>query len=287
MPTVMAVVPTHNRQALTLRFLEQMRQQTYPALKVVVADANSSDGTPAAIRQQFPATVVLAAGDRDFWAGATNLGVRYALKYGADYVLTINDDAVIQPDHVERLVALAERHGCSILGSQINYLAERDRVWSLGTYTAWGTQDFLRLAYGDTDQAHLPTAVTQAEVILVDALPGNGVLVHHSVYSRIGLYKARVLPHYHADSELVMRAAIKGIAAYVTPQVVLYNDFSAPQKQLPLRGLQGLTYTLGHPKSHLYLPAIAYILGRYCPLSEKLATLMALGQRFLRMRSYS
>jgi GT2 family glycosyltransferase len=281
----MAVVPVRNRKAITLRFLEQMAQQTYPALRLVVVDANSSDGTAAAVGQRFPAVTLLAAGDRDFWAGATNRGVRHALAQGADYILTINDDAVVEPDHVARLVALAHRHGCAILGNQINYLADRDRLWGLGTFTAWGTPDFLRLAHAEARQADLPLAVAQAEVLPVEALPGNGVLLHHSVYRRVGLYNAALLPHYHADSELIMRAVGRGIAAYVTPQVVLYNDFSARQKRLPLGSLGGLLYSLGHPKSHLYLPAVAYIFARYCPTRHKLATLRALGRRFVALRS--
>lgn len=282
-PTVIAVVPTRNRQALTLRFLDQMASQTYPALQVVIVDANSSDGTPAAISQRFPAVVVQSARDRDFWSGATNIGVHYALDAGADYVLTINDDAVVEPDYVERLVALAQRYRCQILGSQINYLAERDRIWALGTYTAWGTQIFLRLAYSDTAEQSLNAEVIAADIIPVDALPGNGVLVHHSVYRRIGLYNHTFLPHYHADSEWVMRAVRQNIAAYVTPQVVVYNDFSVQQKWLTLDSLRGLVYTFGHPKSHLYLPSVLYILGRYCPWDQKIPTLMALAQRFLAM----
>ncbi|WOD40416.1 glycosyltransferase family 2 protein [Nodosilinea sp. E11] len=283
-PKVALVVPTHNRKAKTLRFLTQIADQTYGALQVIVVDAGSRDGTPEAVNQQFPLTVVLPVNAQNFWAGATNAGVSYALKAGCDYVLTINDDAVVQPDHVERLVNLAEHLRIRILGNQINYLADRDRIWSLGTYTAWGTQDFLRLAHSDASQRDLAPEVAEATVITVDALPGNGVLIHHSVYRQIGLYNAIFLPHYHADSELVMRAVGQGISAYVTPQVVLYNDFSAAQKQLSLGSVRGLAYALGHKKSHLYLPALLYIFCRYCPLRQKGRTLKALGQRFGQMR---
>lgn len=283
-PTVTAVVPTRNRQALTLRFLGQMAAQTYRPLAVVLVDAHSSDGTPEVVRQRYPSVAVLAARDRDFWAGATNQGVRYALATGTDYVLTINDDAVVEPDYLERLVAIAQAHDGQILGSQINYLADQNRIWALGSYTTWGTQDFLRLAYADQPQDQRPPAVAQAPLVAVDALPGNGVLIHRSVYRRIGLYRAGLLPHYHADSEFVMRAIRHGIPAYVTPQAIVYNDFSPQQKQLPLRSLRGLAYTFGHPKSHLYLPAVAYLFLRYCPLAQKWPTLRALGQRFRGMQ---
>ena len=251
---------------------------------MVVVDANSSDGTVEAIRRQHPKVTVLAAGDRDFWAGATNLGVRRALAAGTDYVLTINDDAVVPADYVERMVALAQRHGCGILGSRIDLLAEAGRIWALGTRTDWGTDRFLRLAHHDELASQLDPALASAEVLPAEAMPGNGVLIRQDVFARVGLYDARWLPHYHADSEWVMRAVGQGIDARVTPAVVVLNDFSDEQKRLPLGSLRGLLFTFFHPKSHLYLPAVAAILWRYCPTAQRWPTLRALARRFLRMK---
>ncbi|MCP9834046.1 MULTISPECIES: glycosyltransferase family 2 protein [unclassified Cyanobium] len=285
LPLVTAVVPTRNRRELSLRFLARMAAQTYSALRIVVVDANSSDGTVAAIRQQHPHVTVLKAGDRDFWAGATNRGVRQALAAGTDYVLTINDDAVVPADYVARMVALAQLHSCAILGSRIDLLAEPGRIWALGTSTDWGTERFLRLAHHDDLASQLEPAVAQAEVMEAEAMPGNGVLIGQDVFRRVGLYDAVWLPHYHADSEWVMRAVRRGFAAKVTPAIVVLNDFGEVQKRLPLGSLRGLLFTFFHPKSHLYLPAVAAILWRYCPPAQRWPTLMALGGRFLRMKS--
>lgn len=284
LPLVTAVVPTRNRRQTTLRFLAAMAGQTHGALRVVVVDANSSDGTVAAIRRQHPKVTVVAAGDRDFWAGATNRGVRRALAAGTDYVLTINDDAVVPADYVERMVALAQRHGCGILGSRIDLLAEPGRIWALGTRTDWGTDRFLRLSHHDELASQLDPALAAAEVLPAEAMPGNGVLIRREVFGRVGLYDARWLPHYHADSEWVMRAVRRGVEARVTPGVVVLNDFGDEQKRLPLGSLRGLLFTFFHPRSHLYLPAVAAILWRYCPPAQRWPTLRALAGRFLRMK---
>lgn len=284
-PVVTAVVPTRNRRELSLRFLERMAAQTHRALRIVVVDAHSSDGTVAAIRQRHPQVTVIEAGDRDFWAGATNRGVSQALEAGTDYVLTINDDAVVPDDYVTRMVALAQRHRCSILGSQINLLNEPERIWALGTATAWGTPDILRLLQHGLLQHDLEPRLACAEVLPVDALAGNGVLIEQDVYRRVGFYDATWLPHYHADTEWVMRAVRSGIDVWVTPRIVLLNDFAPAQKRLPLNSLRGLAYSFLHPKSHLYLPALIAILVRYCPAGQRGSTLAALGRRFLRMRS--
>jgi GT2 family glycosyltransferase len=141
----------------------------------------------------------------------------------------------------------------------------------------------LRLGHhGQLNEQREPAVATSA-LLRVDALPGNGVLWHRSVLQDIGLFNDRLLPHYHADSELVMRAVASGIPAWVTPQLVVLNDFSPRQKELPLGSLRGLLWTLAHPKSHLYMPAVLYLLWRYCPSRRKAATLLALLRRFLNM----
>lgn len=284
MPMVTAVVPTRNRRSITLRFLARMAVQSHGALRVVIVDANSSDGTVAAIHQSYPDVTVLDVGDWDFWTGATNRGVRQALTVGTDYVLTINDDALVPEDYVERMVALALRHGCEILGSRIDLLSESGRVWSLGTRTDWGSNSFLRLVHHDMLVSQLDPAVINAEILDAEALPGNGVLIRQDVFRRVGLYDSFWLPHYHADSEWVMRARKLGIPAKVTPSVVLSNDFTDEQKKLPLRSARGLLFTFFHPRSHLYLPAVLTIICRYCPAKQRLSTVLALTNRFFKMR---
>jgi GT2 family glycosyltransferase len=261
--------------------MNKLVQQSYPLLKVIVVDSNSSDGTADAVRQTYPDTTVLSGSDRDFWAGATNIGLRHALQAGSEWVLTINDDAVIEKDYAERLLAIAKRNNCLILGSQINHLSEPELIWALGTFTTWGGSELLRLGWHGALNRELGAHWQISETIPVDALPGNGVLVHNSVFRRIGLYNNYMLPHYHADSELIMRAAATGIRAWATPRVILLNDFSPKQKKPPLGGLRGIAWSLFHPKSHLYLPALLYIWVRYCPSSQRVPTAILLILRFL------
>ncbi len=283
-PNVAAIVPTFNRQAKLLRFLDLIQQQTYPNLQIIVVDSGSIDGTPDLVRERFPQVTLVQVSDREFWAGATNAGIKVALGRQVEFIFTINDDAVIQPEHIQQLVNLAQKYQLAILGNRIDYLTPEDKVWSLGTYSAWGTDRFLKIAYNDIDLANIPRNVLAQELISVDALPGNGVLIRRDVFDRIGLYNTRFCPHYHADSELIMRAQQVGIKAYLAPEIVLQNDFSNDQKQMPIRSLAGLKYIFFNPKSHLFMPAILYLIWQYCPLDRKVATLSRLLTRFQNMK---
>ncbi len=283
--TVAAIIPTFNRKDKLSRFLDLILAQTYPNLQIIVVDSSSSDGTVDLVKTQFSQVTLIEVSDREFWTGATNAGVKWALKQKIDFILTINDDAVIDPDYISKLVNLAEKYQLSILGNRIDYLAPKDRIWSLGTYSDWGTDRFLKIAYNDVNLADLDPAILEQELIAVDTLPGNGVLIGADVFNKIGLYNAKFCPHYHGDSELIMRAKKVGIEAWIAPQIVLANDFNNDQKKLPHRTFTGLQYVFFNPKSHLFMIAILYLIWKYCPKSKQISTLWSLLQRLKKMES--
>lgn len=284
-PTVAAIVPTFNRKDKLCRFLDLALAQTYPNLQIIIVDSSSSDGTAELVRERFPQVTLIHVSDREFWTGATNAGVRLALDRQVDFILTINDDAIISNGHVTRLVNLAQKYQLSILGNRIDYLMPKDRVWSLGTYSDWGTDRFLKIAYNDTNLSEIEPSILDRELILVETLPGNGVLIDTTVFKKIGLYNANFCPHYHGDSELIMRANKVGFEAWVAPNIVLVNDFSNNQKQLPRKTLAGLKYIFFNPKSHLFAISVLYLIWKYCPVSKQFITLWNLVRRFKNIKA--
>lgn len=286
LPTVAAIIPTFNRKDKLCRFLELILAQTYPNLQIIVVDSSSTDGTIDLVQKRFPQVTLVQVSNRQYWTGATNAGIKVALDRQVDFIFTINDDAIITPDHVEKLVELAERYQLSILGNRIDYLIPVDFVWSLGTYSDWGTDRFLKIAYNDTNIDDVPSGILKKELIAVDALPGNSVLIRSNVFRQVGLYNARFCPHYHGDSEFIMRAKKNGIEAWLSPQIVSINDFGNDQKRLPTTStITSLKYIFFNPKSHLFMLPIFYLIWHYCPRSQQLPTLWLLLKRFQRMRS--
>ena len=278
-PKVAAIIPTRDRKDKLFRFLDQFSQQTYTNLQIIIVDSNSTDGTREDIANRFPQVKLICVSDRKYWAGATNAGIKAALKDGCEYILTINDDSVVELNHVERMVEIAQKNQVLILGNCINYLSNPNLIWSLGTSNHWGTANFLSLNYHDCKIEELPIEVRGKELVAVDALAGNGVLIHQQVFTEIGLYNEIFLPHYHADSEITLRAKKKGINVFASPSIVLLNDFHVDQKKLSLKNLKGIMYAFFHKKSHVFLLPLIYIFIRYCPNSKKIFTFWKLIQR--------
>lgn len=269
---IAAIVPCHNRRDKTLRFLQVFLTQTYPDLDLILVDANSQDGTAQAIQSQAPETIILSVSEDCYWTAATNAGIRYALDHGYDYILTINDDCLIAPDYVDTLVKLAKKFSLLILGSRIEHLSQPGLLCGLGIFPNWVTSLFSH-RYKDQWFDRLPLHVQESEILKTDGLPGNGTLIHRSVFERIGLYEERHLPHYLSDVELIIRAKRSGIQAWVTPQAIIRDDFPTPNQRVSEQSAPKITqfwaefrYIFFHTRSGGKLSARFYIILHYCPL---------------------
>ncbi len=75
--------------------------------------------TPPMANLEDGLLVVMGTSENLGFSGGCNLGIRYALKLGADYVLLLNNDACISPDAMTHLVNVAEKSDAAIIGAQV------------------------------------------------------------------------------------------------------------------------------------------------------------------------
>jgi GT2 family glycosyltransferase len=251
-PRVAVVVPVHGRLPKTLRFIESFRRVEYDSYELVIVDDASPDDTAAVLARDHPGVTVLPGDGKLWWTGGTNLGVRYAFDHGFGYVLTINNDTCHRPDFLRHLVETAERHGRCIVGSRIHYLDPPGRVWGVGGASDWRRGDIVGVRDRDADEAEL---LARPNPVEVELLTGCGTLVPTACYREVGLYDGRMFPHYHADSELTLRAARRGWRILVDLRAVVFVDESNPTWRKSL-------FWLGSPM--YWRPLLAMHL-RYCP----------------------
>lgn len=79
-------------------------------VQTLVIDNASNDGTVEYIRAHFPDIHLIESKENLGFGRANNLGMRYALDNGADYVFLLNQDAWIEPNTIGELVRIAEKY---------------------------------------------------------------------------------------------------------------------------------------------------------------------------------
>lgn len=105
---ISVVIVSWNAKAYLLECLESVLRQ-YPAdqLEVIVVDNASSDGSPDAVRDKYPAVKLICNTSNDGFAKGNNIGIRAS---SGEYLFLVNSDVVVSDGCFEKLVCYMDDH---------------------------------------------------------------------------------------------------------------------------------------------------------------------------------
>lgn len=222
-PSIAIVVLNWNNARDTMACLDSLAQLDYPDPWLIVVDNGSDDDSVAQIRAAHPDVTLLDTGANLGYAGGNNVGVKYALAAGADYVCILNNDVVVEPDFLAPL--LAALHSQPNVGIVTPLVAERtaagEHVWALGSAVNWRTAAVTRQHAGS---AVIPwRGRTPFDVEIAS---GAAMLVKRAVFEQVGLMdEAFFLYFEEVDWSLKVRQ--HGYRILAVPSSVVWHEVSA------------------------------------------------------------
>jgi GT2 family glycosyltransferase len=220
-PRVTIVVLNWNGRDDTLDCLGSLVSLEYPNHETIVVDNGSHDGSVAAVKDRFPQLEVVETGKNLGYAEGNNVGIRIALERGADYVLLLNNDTIVDSRMLEVLIAAAEQ--CpegGFFGPTILRHGEGARIWSAGVRWHEAEMEFRHV---EEDATGLADA---RGVAVTDYVCGCALLVRTSVLRRIGLLDPSFFLTFE-ESDLCYRGRRVGIASYIAPRARIWHKISA------------------------------------------------------------
>ena len=219
----------------TLECLESLRQLDYDHYTVVVVDNGSTDGSERQIRAAYPEVPFLQTGENLGYAGGNNVGIRYALEHGAEFVWLLNNDTVVAPDSLDRLVASLRDEAVGIVGSVLLYYHDRDtgkRVDLSNNVQFNGGRIFWRS--GETHSyCVLGQRVDTSRDIPTEYVHGASMLVRRAVFDQIGLIPEFYFLNYE-ESDFCVQAGRKGWKMVVNPRAIVWHKVGSSMGQLSL-----------------------------------------------------
>ena len=207
MGTVSAIIPTWNRADLLERILTNLSRQRRRPDQIIVVDNGSADASPL-IAREFPVDLIVFPENRGF-AVAVNEGIRRST---GDWILILNNDVVLEPCWLERLLTSAEQeNACFAVGKLLrpNDTSLIDGSWDLISRAAYAW----RCGFEKRDGAVWSTKRRIAFA------PMTAALFHRRVFDRIGLLETR-FESYYEDVDLGVRCALAGLDGIYDPAAI-------------------------------------------------------------------
>lgn len=220
--TVAAVVLNYGTPHQTAVAVEMLRRSNTRPAPLIVVDNGDGVECGAALAAFGTDVTIVATGANLGFSGGCNAGIREALNAGATAVLLVNSDVIVPPDCVTRLMeSLARQSQPGIVGPIVRSRAWPDRVLSAGIDYHAGNGRVRQRVVADTGTE-------------VAAVSGCAMLVHHSVFDRIGLLAEEYFFSFE-DIEFCRRARAEGFDIGVEPSAAVYHEGSATMGTSPRR----------------------------------------------------
>jgi len=220
-PRIDVITLTWNQRQDTLDCLASLDHLTYPNYRIIVVDNGSTDGTAEAVRALYPDVELIVNPHNLGFQGGFNAGMRYALARGADFLLVMNNDTIVQPDMLDELMAYAGAPEVGILAPKIYYFDEPDRIWSVGGDCHPITFEMTHKGDNQIDHGQW------SEVIERDFLVGCALLMPRALPEKIGLFDTGYHPIYYEDVDLCVRARQAGFRLLLVPSARMWHRVSA------------------------------------------------------------
>jgi hypothetical protein len=216
-PRVGIVVLNWNNTQDTLECLASVVASDYPDINPIVVDNGSDDFPELLIRQRFPAVQIARQRFNRGYAGGNNIGIELALRADAEFVMLLNNDAVLAPDALGRLVDAATRHvNAGFLTPRI-LVHGTDSIYWDGGIVDWSTGD------GEHDSSRLHAV----EPRILESAWSNGCapLVRAKTIADIGLMDESLFLYYE-DVDWSARATRHGWKHLVVLDAVCWHKVS-------------------------------------------------------------
>lgn len=186
--------------------------------------------------------------DNRGFAGGNNIGIKQAMEKGADYILLLNNDTVVEKDFLKKLVETGKKdEKIGILGPVIyeypSTSSGQDKIHFAGGKINWlytkgmHISEMAKLSFGGEK---LSSAIS------VDYITGACLLIKREVIEKIGLMPEEYFL-YCEDVEWCLKARRTGYKCAVVPAAKIWHKVSSSAQA------ESFSYIYYHTRNGLLL----------------------------------
>lgn len=226
MPKILIIILNYNGWDDTKECLESLNKVEYENFEVILIDNGSAEKPPEIGGQFSNLKITQVFNEQNLgFAGGNNQGIKMALAQGVEYILLLNNDTLVEPDFLTRMVEVANKGGqhIGIVGPLMYFYDSRAAtgaklIWSAGGKVAANYKGEL-IGYNQPDSGQFKKPVH------VDYISGTCLLIKKAVIEKIGLISEDYFLYYE-DVDWCTRARATGYECLLVPEARIYHKVS-------------------------------------------------------------
>lgn len=216
---VATIIVNWNKKDDTLACLRSLREQEAVKVKVILVDNGSVDDSVLNVSDQFPDAAVIENGDNLGYAEGNNVGIRYALDQGFQYIMVLNNDTILAPQCISRLLEDLELHpDAAAAGPKSFYFETPEMIYFAGgQITRDGRTLHIGIGTQDGPKYNFPCDT--------EWLTGCAILFRSRSLREVGLFEPKYYLLYE-DADWSLRARRRGCRLRFVPGATLWHKTS-------------------------------------------------------------
>lgn len=201
---VVAVVLTWNDTEMSAGCVRSILDGSRKPDTTVLVDNGSSPLAGPILKEQFPELEVVQLSENQGFTGGCNRGIERALELGADYVFLLNNDTIVHPDAVAKLIeAMEHRPDAAFASALLLYPGDGRRVQF---YRGSIRRDVARHTHAEDGK---PFDEGFRETVETEFAPACAILIRAEAIRQVGLFDERLFTNWE-DYDLCLRFADAG-----------------------------------------------------------------------------
>lgn len=217
------VIVNWNRWQLTQACIAALRSSVETDFRCYVVDNASTDGSADHLATLGSDVTLIRHDVNAGWAGGNNIGIARALGDGHDFIMLLNNDAMLARDTLATLSRVEA--SLTVTGGPRPVLGPIERCED-GRYGFFQATTAPETGIPAWDPAKVVRAAPQQKLIPTSYVQGSALFTHRSLFERVGLFDERYFLYYD-EADWCFRAARAGHPLLMVRDATVQHDSGA------------------------------------------------------------
>ncbi|TMB68238.1 MAG: glycosyltransferase family 2 protein [Chloroflexi bacterium] len=203
--------------------LQSLGHVTYSNRRIVVVDNGSALREAARLRDEFHEVHIIESATNIGFAAGANLGIRFALAQGSDYVLLLNNDTTVDSTFLTALVDAGQsRKDGAAFCPKAYFYARPEIIYSTGGSVSIWTATAKQIGRGVRDSGQFDRIAAR------DYADGVCMLIPRAALEIVGLLDEDYFAYWE-ETDWCTRARAKGLRCYYIPEAKIWHKAARVQ----------------------------------------------------------